>query len=241
MKVCTVLVLTFFLACVSIADAGLIPISVSAGDGDVRNTGGIDTSGSPGVFVGRVSSGGDNTRSAILPFELPVIPFGETILSANLFFSSQALGSGLATPVAGDLYGLDFRVNDAIVSSDYFLGLPGTDPNATLIDAGTLQPGMPAIFTDLNTDAAADIALADYLNDQITGGAAAGDFVFLRFSPTNTQSGARNFRIRSSETGMGAVLTIVTGIPEPSTLALLLVGSVACCCRVRRAPSVANV
>jgi len=196
---------------------------------DSNNTGStLDPSA--GLYVGRVShSAGSFSSVAVLPFKLPVIPAGYTIVDANFSFSAFQIGSGL---LSADLYGLGSRAS-ASVEADDFYESSGTDTSdATLLQNAILNTSLNLTdsFSQLETDANADSALVDYLNDQFSAGASAGDFVFLRFNFEDfLGAGSAYYRIGSSvETGSvnGASLSITTAaVPEPSAF---LFGTLVC-------------
>ncbi len=235
MKSCLLCLLcSFIFFCVSDARGDLFTIPVS-GDRYVKKTNAGTTTVEPedlgGLIVGKIGNQFPQavaTSVGVLPFEFPSIPVGHVVVGANLSFSAHRFGPQFGAPSV-DLYGLDFRTTGVVEAGDYYHN-PGMidNTNAALIQAAILSPGVgtgPPFFS-FETDATADSALVDYLNNQITDLAFAGDFVFLRFNVDDNQSGdPQLYRIGSSAGSLGAVLTVITAVPEPSAF---LFGTLAC-------------
>ncbi|MEM1022197.1 MAG: Ig-like domain-containing protein [Myxococcota bacterium] len=128
-----------------------------------------------GAPVGNAAAG----SVYVAPFQLPEIPMGG-FTEANFTTFINGVGGDAMPAINIDLYGLPFRSDPTVTPDQYFTG--ALDPNATLLGddflVPTVAPGAPA-----ETDDPTDQAIVDYLNAQVTAGAVAGDFVFLRFSP----------------------------------------------------------
>lgn len=122
------------------------------------------------------------------------------------------------------------RVNafPEISATDYYSGA-NPDPGATLIQASFLTPASttvsagPASGPNNFTDETGSAALLAYLNSAYDGGAAAGDYVFLRVSYASdnyaTAWDAYNFTSRNA--GLEGDWPVLNVVPEPGTYALL--------------------
>lgn len=218
------------------ARAATISVEVNAADAEV-SAGGASNQ----TKVGTILAGTFNATAltAVFPFPLPVIPSGETILTANLDVTANRNN---APTFNADLYGLGFRNAATVLAGDFFTGpLDATD--ATLIQNDQFTPATPTAAARAGTSAAGDAALAAYLNAQYQAGAVGGtSFAFLRYSPdfvTNpgtASSGTLGYPVSTQETGTAtrAVLTITTGVPEPTSAAALGLAGVGLLARRRR-------
>ena len=187
-----------------------------------------------GNYAGRI---GEYFGGAIIyeiAFQLPTfIPDGEAFAALGTELRLQLFGKG-DTGILGnvDLYGLGIRNSSAILASDFYTG--PSDPSATLIQNDLLTPSTPTRI-DANTDfvitsAAANQALAAYLNTQWAGGANAGQYVFLRLSydvSTPLPEGNNFYEVLTNEAGGATekpLLTYATTpVPEPGTVAMIAV------------------
>ncbi len=196
-----------------------------------------------GNFAGRIGEFfAPDAISLVLPFQLPTLGAGEVVTSANLrtqLFNKADPGNlGNA-----DLYGLGFRTTADVLISDFYTGSTPDNTDATVIMQGFLTPATPLRIDGNNgfveTDTAADSALVGYLNAAYTGGAVAGDFVFLRLSYAVDQPipvGNSAYELLTRNAG-GAneqpLLTIDSAVvPEPSTS--LLIGVAGTLALIRR-------
>ena len=120
-------------------------------------------------------------RSSVVVFQLPDLgAVANPFTSASLRFN---LASKTGTPPNLDLYGLGRRASSAVLAGDYYGQSSTVDPtDATLLQNNIL------ISTTANgpvyTSSGGATALRTYLNSQYAGGAGAGQYVFLRLSPT---------------------------------------------------------
>jgi hypothetical protein len=197
-------------------------------------------------------------RNLVLVFKLPDRPAGQQVSTANLSVSVNYNNNG--SPV--DLYGLHWRSSSTVTTGDYYAG--PSDPNASLIQQTLLDGSSPANYARTDTNAAADAALADYLNAQYDDGAAAGDYVFLRLNRHDTSTGPfsmiavysadiapflanafsggsptlYNYYLNLYEGQMSPTLDLTfapaTSVPEPASLSLLALGALAMLHRRRR-------
>lgn len=185
--------------------------------------------------TGSLGSGalGERGRNSVFPFELPALPAGEVIETANLAFDTATAINPGDINYNVDLYALDIldAGSDGLTADElptaYAEG--PSDPNATLIQDNllTVATAPETGFASFETDAAGDSALAGFLNSFYAAnpGYAGGSFLFLRFTP-DVDPGDVNagYRPTPSENGTGnaAVLSLTTTvIPEPTTLAPL--------------------
>lgn len=121
----------------------------------------------------------------VIPFVLPSIPSGG-FTSAGLEINVQSVGGAQTNVLNADLYGLPYRAAATVAGSSVLLASmyhadPTADASATLLVDDFLTPTTATGAT--TTDSAGDTAIVDYLNVQVTAGAVAGDYVYLRLSP----------------------------------------------------------
>lgn len=166
-----------------------VDVTASADDGYVSDPS-VITENNPYIYgflkVGKSAVTGDpHLTSAIIPFEIPEIPEGSEITSASLkvyvSFGREWTNCNV------DLYGLSFQTSSAISSSDYFSGVFGTGNGSDYgieddffsknADLGTLDTER---FEETST--VANEKLVTYIKEQLTAGAEAGDYLFLRLS-----------------------------------------------------------
>ena len=179
------------------------------------------------IRVGRFTTGDGIAVSAVYVFELPDL--GATVdpfLSADLEFTflggDGPTGANLPTDYNADLYGIDSRGAGTVVPADDFFAGPGPDPNAVLFQEDILTPTTA-------TGRINSVDISSYLNDQYDGGTGAGEFVFLRFSPDYDPStivdSREGYLIASATNATAApVINFTTAVPEPSSVAVLLLG-----------------
>lgn len=125
--------------------------------------------------------------SAVIPFQIPSLVSGESIVAAKLNFQLLAKGGTLGTEI--DLYGLGYRSSSAILTSDFYAGAYNGDVNATALQQTILDKNSAEGVHSSNVD----VAIADYINQQIANGAVAGDFVFLRLSINTDDTSNYNY------------------------------------------------
>ena len=114
--------------------------------------------------------------SAIIPFQIPALASGESIVSAQLNFSLLAKSGTLDNGI--DLYGLSYRSSSVYSTSDFYAGSYNGDANAVALQQNILDKNTVTGTISSNVGS----VVADYINQQIANGAVAGDFVFLRLS-----------------------------------------------------------
>ena len=148
---------------------------------------------------------GTSSAVYVMPFSLPTLPGDSIYGTAHLSFTLN--GSPFNAAVHVDLYGLGVRDAPDVLPSDYFEG--ADDGSVEKLQNDILQAGMnPGV---VETDAAADLALADYLNDVYEDGFNAGRYAFFRLSvdASPVPSGA-NWTVATTESGSVATVSYTT-------------------------------
>lgn len=203
--------------------AAVFNITANAADGVAAIFGPYNTNFSGGLLSGY----GENFNAypawkPIFAFEIPTVPAGQAIVGASLQFNASKTVPvnefyGIPVDFNSDLRGLGYRVSPAIQFSDIFA-------SSTLIYNDLLTPSSALGLID--TNAAVDGAILNYVQAQIAAGAQPGSFLLFRFDSDRSTDLSQNpdtgYRFQSSETGSGPVLTLTTAaaVPEPSTLVL---------------------
>ena len=157
-------------------------------------------------------SGSDTDYSKyVIPFQIPVTPVGEVIISASLkiFYNG---GSYFKPSGAVQVYGIDnYRSYSAVLINDY-------DATSTLITSELFTGASPidATYEVSNT------AILDFINASIAGGAQPGDYIFFRLeSIDNTVGNTRFYSVSSAnnlDSSQKPTLTIETASHAPRFL-----------------------
>lgn len=134
---------------------------------------------------------------AVMNFLLPAIPEETHLQSASFTATSVRKDAGVDSN--GDLYGIDFRVEDKALGTDFYAGPFALGPNAVKgSDWGIMDDmfhvddpsnGTGEQITTKTTDAAANAQLLAFLKKQYQDGAV-NNYVFLRLSLDNLASAA---------------------------------------------------
>jgi len=219
--------------CISLAaSAAVIPLEGLGADQQVSADGGTSWVGQPDMRVGQGSTQGS---VAVLVFELPALPAGETVDTADLAFSVVGGNNWKALFEKGmDLYGVRMSLG-----TDYYKGPYDGDASATAIapyivyEDEQLNQGAPGELGRHDTDAAGEAALGAWLQSLYDSAAydpAGSNYAFLRLnSREDLASDYRYWSVASANNGTvenRPVLTLTT-IPEPATLSLLGLGGLA--------------
>ncbi|MEM6314213.1 MAG: PEP-CTERM sorting domain-containing protein [Planctomycetota bacterium] len=169
-----------------------------------------------GRFQGRV-------QRPVMTFELPTLGVNEVIIGADFRFSTSSQRNP-APQFGADLEAIGVRSNGAIQIADY-------QATGTLIEDDLLEPGINS-FSNFTLDTTGEAALLSY----VTTNYAAGEFLFLRFTP-DLQDPPENTRytIFGDESGAFPRLILETEIiPEPATFGTAMLGLLGLAARRRR-------
>ena len=150
----------------------------------------------------------------IIDFQLPTLPAGQVVVSAQV-------SVGLAYSATPGDFNTDLTalgVGPYAPNNDYFQAA-GTVTAADLIPAGGSD------WTTFTTTSAEDTALANYINSQ---GYTPFDMLTMRLTPESDPTGT-SYSVGSADYyGLNPVLTLTTAaVPEPATLSVLAVGTLA--------------
>ena len=153
--------------------------------------------GDGGIRLGDNGGGDDDARLeveqvAVFPFALPAAPAGGAVEGAEASFHLKDVGWQPRGEV--DLYGLGHRGSPAVRPTDFYEGpAGGDDTDAALVAADVL-----AGVAEGETFTVSGPALDAYLTDQYAGGAAEGDFVFLRLGDRELQADPGHWTVSSA-------------------------------------------
>ncbi|WP_309395819.1 hypothetical protein [Cerasicoccus maritimus] len=160
----------------------------------------------------------------VLVFELPDLG-GQAISTANLY--TQLTNGGYLQPDGGypydiAIYGMRTSASNAVELTDYGFGTSPGNGDLIQSDYYTFTTNQPFPGDEaVNTSAAGSISLASWLQDQYDGGATAGDYAFIRLTPSGPTNNPPAFASADNTTpGYAPVLTVET-IPEPRTYAAI--------------------
>ncbi len=202
-------------------------IGIGNGDNNLLVGANLSWIGDPEMRAGNNNpSFGRQNGAIILVFELPAIPVGEEIVSADL---TSDVYRHFINNANTDIYGVRSDASNAVVLGDYGFGTiagPGT-----LIQDDAYTPAMPqGVYTSMSTDASGDAALATWLDAQYTA-VGAGGYAFMRLQLDAAATTALYYKVPSGNNTAGLnlpTLSITTApVPEPTTFGLLVLGSLA--------------
>lgn len=211
--------------------AAIIPGDVA--DGNTRFYG-IEAASSPSVAL--FQFGDENDSAPAFVFQLPDLGADATFDSASLELT--VINSGSDTSFSGigdlsaDLFGLDARSTATFEQAFIGGSWQGDHSNGTLLIDNAFGDEVTPDGTVISLD------VTDYLNTQYAGGDNVGDFVILRLQ-LDLISGSNNRVVFHSADSLSEgsrpfieyAISSTPEIPEPSSLALLLAGVTAICCR----------
>ncbi|MEO9968177.1 MAG: putative Ig domain-containing protein [Reichenbachiella sp.] len=171
---------------------GTSQIAASADDNSVNNNGSMQ-------WVGYATHrlGTNKYTCAIIPFQLPVLAAGEQIASAS--FTTYLVGKSGNLSDEVDLYAVPYQASSAVVGTDYFGGAYGSDAGATAIQQSFFTTSSSTGST--STNAAANTALATFLNAQYANGATGGEYVFIRLNMDSNSGSQYNYWDIASQNG----------------------------------------
>lgn len=122
---------------------------------------------------------GENNGVAVLPFQLPIIPDGMEIKSANLNIHHTGKENMPVGNVA--IYGLPFQNTADVSRNSYWQGAsPEDEMGGILVVDNFIQSTTETRFHSL--DSVATQKFANYINQQIMAGANSGDYLLLRMN-----------------------------------------------------------
>jgi hypothetical protein len=168
--------------------------------------------------------------NSVFVFQLPTLDTGYGFADANFQIYAAPYNS---PDVNGDLYGLTYRTDTAVTSSDnyYHVGALDTSSDVTLLEDSFAATNWATGYRTRSTNSAGSTALTAYLNAQYIAAKAAGQlssaYVVLRLNPDAT--GDTQFRYyeayplehAGSNIPKLSYSTVLIPTPEPASLALL--------------------
>ena len=187
-------------------------ITSEISDRQIHSKGKGDWDGQTQVRIGGVSEKIDG--AAVFPFQLPIIPGGKKIISANFKIYLSKIDN---TPEGGiDLYGLPTKSNFWITEDMYYQGTFGQDVNARPIQNNFVSSDMfsgEVTMLDVGKN-----GLKSYLNTIIEAGSKPGEYVFLRMNPNSKDVKDYNrwnfVSANSGDKENHPKLEIIVGYPE---------------------------
>lgn len=169
------------------------------------------------IRTGRWTLGPGQNFATVYPFQLPNLgAIANPFTSAMVTFNLNSIDNTPVTDYGADLYGIDARVANTVVTSDFYFGA-ATDPFATKLEDSYLTSG--SAFGAITS-----VDFAAWLNTQYAGGANAGNFVFLRISADGSSAisdVSNGYLIATADAGANQPFLTYTSIPEPSTFVLI--------------------
>lgn len=185
----------------------------------------------PGTYFGANDSGVDQGYNGqtvpvglhdgrysaqVMAFALPALPAGEEFTSIDFSVVHAYNDTGASFNVPLTVLGV---VNRGWVQFDDY------ERAGTVIQSDFLRGGLPN-WTRIDTSAAADESLANYVNADYV----AGNFLLVRLAIPSDQPNWQVYRIMNTDGGTGgpAQMTFTTApVPEPAMLGLIGVAGVA--------------
>jgi len=177
---------------VSVPTVTTFDLMASTSDQVVYDTGTLWNSSKDHHRVGRGTTSVDYS-AAVIPFQLPNIDGEITGASFSVYLYTVAGGAANNA----DLYGLPYRSGGSVVSGDFYQGTYDGDTGATAIEDNLATPTSDTGWIATNSGSAEDELIA-YIEAQITAGAQAGDWLFLRLSPDALNSATQYLGFRSA-------------------------------------------
>lgn len=159
------------------------------------------------------ASGGFGNSVVVIPFEIPQLQAGMEVKTAelNVFLDWNRAWQN----VRYDLYALPYRTAATALSSDYYVA-DGVDASSgvSLIKSAFIQNYSLGDGTlgQITLDATASAQLATFINQQITNGASAGKYFFLRINANRTDLNSWiHAKVASAETANKPVINVTFG------------------------------
>ncbi len=174
----------------SSADAESRRIGSGDGGGTVENTAAGE------LFIGNANNGG-SASSPVYAFRLPDLGAVSAPFTSATFSVALSTSASNWTGYRVDVYGLAARSEPTVLGSDAFAGANDTTGAVKLQDNWVdLDQATPV---PIGVRSLSNAALVSYLNNQYSGGAGAGRYVFLRLSPDTGGNTWKNVRFAASE------------------------------------------
>ena len=160
-------------------------------------------------------------------FGLPVLGALESVVGANVEFPFFDIDGTPSFNV--DLWGIGFQGATTALAEFFDLDTGDTGNTKIQDDILTTATADPNGFTtNVNTDATGDANLASYLQGfyDVNPGYGGGSFVFLRLNQdSEAVDGGVGYEVGLPNGGYSLALTVENAVvPEPSTLALAMLG-----------------
>lgn len=159
------------------------------------------------------ASGGFGNSVVVIPFEIPHLQAGMEVKTAelNVFLDWNRAWQN----VRYDLYALPYRTATTALSSDYYVA-DGVDVTSgvALIKSSFIQNYSLGDGTlgKITLDATASTQLATFINQQITNGATAGKYFFLRINANRADLNSWiHAKVASAETANKPVINVTFG------------------------------
>ncbi|MCK5824922.1 MAG: T9SS type A sorting domain-containing protein [Ichthyobacteriaceae bacterium] len=130
--------------------------------------------------------GTSKNTCAVIPFKLPELLSGESVVSAD--FTTTILGANTQLNNGIDLYALPYSTTNTVNTADFYAG-EFDNTNSTLIKSSFLNnQSIVGAYKLANS-----VELIDFINQQYANGAKAGDYVFIRLSFDESNSSNYNY------------------------------------------------
>ncbi|MCK5788166.1 MAG: T9SS type A sorting domain-containing protein [Chlamydiia bacterium] len=162
------------------------------GDGSDQQI--FDNAGTLGTeWIGQATSVVGNHNAGrpisvhVIPFQIPTFPAGEVVIASTFNFNLEGISQ---TDILGhtDIYGLVYRSSASVSTADMYA-------TGTLVADNAMDNS-----TTLGAQSISNANLITYINNQITAGAVAGDFLFLRLEGDIEQvNNSRGWTISSAD------------------------------------------
>ncbi len=176
-------------------EVGLVTYAADSADARILANGGSplvqNAVGPESLEIGDISA---EPSVMVIPVQIPTVSMGgftEGDFDARLISIVNSPSWNV------DLYGLPFRTAADVLAGDYFAGADDATSGVVKIAddfiTASTAPG------SVRTPESASATLIGYINDQITAGAVAGDYLFFRLNPDDTNVGGAIVNVFSAD------------------------------------------